>query len=443
MSIETASQHSLVGLQLFPYDIVDEGIDNVLEGASHSAATVLLPALTYVREQQPVPSGQLPHNPVRRTHQTDGGVYFSPDLGRYPDKLVPRVSDDASGAYRAVEMLNAKAVDRGIKVVPWLSLLNGRIAEAAEACVVNARGDNVVGWLCPRRPENIAYVQALVSDIVEQFEPSAIFIDRFRYPEWGPRGAVDACACFCDICQREAIDSGIDVAAARTLLLEVLKVLETDPACASNAALNTAASSLRAVSWFAQRIPLLEWLVFRQEAIEQITRAAKDAAGGAEIWLDVWPPSYGWLLGQDLRRLAPYGSWTKPFTYHRLAGGANIANLIAGLAFDEVTREEFYSAFLAFFGFSGPSRFRDFASEGLDPKFVTSEIDLARQLAADRSKVAAGVQIWQVGSEGVRSALDHALAARPDGYIFYCYGWATLEELTAAGDWLREKGLAR
>lgn len=49
--------------------------------------------------------------------------------------------------------------------------------------------------------------------------------------------------------------------------------------------------------------------------------------------------------------------------------------------------------------------------------------------------VCAGVQIFQVGTEGVRESLGAVRRAHPAGYIMYAYGWASREELSAAGEW--------
>jgi hypothetical protein len=104
--------------------------------------------------------------------------------------------------------------------------------------------------------------------------------------------------------------------------------------------------------------------------------------------------------------------------------------------------QQLYDVYLAFFGFAGPSDYDQFVRRGLDPKWVTQETALAGRLLGGRSKLAAGLQLWQMGPAGVRDALDHALAASPDGVILHCYGWSTRDELQAAGDWLREHALA-
>ncbi len=52
-------------------------------------------------------------------------------------------------------------------------------------------------------------------------------------------------------------------------------------------------------------------------------------------------------------------------------------------------------------------------------------------MLAGHSKMLAGLQIWHVGEDGVRSALEHALMAEPDGVVLHCYGWATSDEISA------------
>jgi hypothetical protein len=184
----------------------------------------------------------------------------------------------------------------------------------------------------------------------------------------------------------------------------------------------------------ASRGEVLKWLKFRQGQVERMVAIAADEARrqGGSLWLDVWPPSYGWLLGQDLTQMARFGSWVKPFTYHRLAGGADIAGFISSLAPDDAGRQRMYEAYLRFFGFPGPRDFNEFADRGLDPAFVTEETALAKRMIAGQSSLAAGLQLWRVGPDAARAAVEQALLAGPEGIFFFCYGWATEEEMIAA-----------
>lgn len=433
-----------VGLQLFAYDVNDEGADQVIRGAILAAARVLLLCVSYsddVMEIHPGSGGALVHNPRRQWHANE--AYFAPTLSRYPRGLVPPRSGaeglDSEAAYRDLRPL---AERNGMEVVPWVLLMSQRVANQAPAsAVINVRGERVPGWLCPNRPEVIAFAQALIADVIQKFEPKAVFIDRIRFPDWGPRGAADACSCFCDICQAEATAFGVDVRAVRAQLTALLESIESDPASAALQGIATFRTGFRTLRAAAGTRPILGWFESRHRAVERLVRAVREVTGNnVELWLDVWPPSSGWLLGQDLSRLAQYGVWTKPFTYHRWGGGSDVPGFIASTSRDPYARQLLYDAFRAFFGFSGPQLFDEFAARGLDPSFITTETLYARELLGNRSKLAAGLQAWGLGRKGMQLALNQAELAQPDGVFFCSYGWAAFEELEAAGDWLRERG---
>jgi hypothetical protein len=450
----------VIGLQTYSYDIEDEGPEVVVEHALLAAADVLLPQivsepnLVAAPDEVPDsasqvevrlgPGGRLPHNPRRDYHRTDGGANFEPEPKLYPQGLVPRRSAEMQDAETALKDLQGQASTAGVRVVPWVILLNQAIAyESPEHCVVNVFGDVVNGWLCPNHPDTAAFVKGLLEDVIDRFGPEAVFIDRIRFPEWGERGLVDVCTCFCSRCERQARAEGVELGEARDELVNVLGALADDPAGVSTSAEIAFASGLRGIRFAAAHPALAQWLVFRQRAIERLVTMATSVtnARGVRLWLDVWPPSYGWLLGQDLARLTRYAEWTKPFTYHRVAGGANIAEFIAMSSSDESDQEMLYRAYRALFRFPGPDSFREFARSGLHPAFITEETQFAAHLLGAHSKLAAGLQLWQMGPDGVREALEHAALAHPDGVFFHCHGWATLDELEAAGNWLKENDI--
>lgn len=450
----------MIGLQTYSYDIEDEGPEVVVEHAVLAAADVLLPQIVSepnlvaapdevpdsVREVEARigPAGRLPHNPRRDYHRTDGGANFEPERRLYPEGLVPRRSAEMEDAEAALKALQGAAGKAGVRVVPWVILLNQAAAyESSDHCVVNAFGDVVNGWLCPTHPDTAAFVTALLEDVIGRFQPEAVFIDRIRFPEWGERGLADVCTCFCGRCEEQARAEGVELGEVRGNLASVLEALADSPAAISVSAETAFASGLRGIRFAAAHPALTQWLVFRQQAIERLVAAAKTVTDGrgVKLWLDVWPPSYGWLLGQDLARLTRYAEWTKPFTYHRVAGGANIAEFIAMSSADESDREMLYRAYRALFRFPGPDGFKEFARAGLHPAFITEETEFAAHLLGDHSKLAAGLQLWQMGPDGVREALEHAALAGPDGVFFHCHGWATIDELEAAGTWLRENDI--
>lgn len=436
----------MVGLQAYAYDVNEEGPDAVLEAAELAAANVVFLAVSYrdlITTQDPARAPRLLHNPVREHHADQ--AFLRPTASRYPAGLIPPVGTDAAldggKAYRA---LRVAASGDGVAVVPWLLLLSQTVAmQAPGQAVVNVRGDLVPGWLCPNRPETIEFARAIVDDLVRQFDPPALFIDGARFPEPRAGRLADGLACFCEACYGAAGEAGLDLDVVRSELAKMLDEVEHHPEEIARAVVRACSSGFRALRAGAPRVALLEWLRFRQGSVERVIRAVHEAVNGrTELWLDVWPPTYGWLLGQDLGRLAGYSRWTRPFTYHRWGGGADIPGLIGSLGGNHKTQQALYEAFQAFFRFPGPGTYGEFLQRGLDPAFITEETAFLADLLGDRSRPVAGLQIWQMGRAGVREALEYAIAAKPRGVILHCYGWATREELAAAGDWLRERGMA-
>lgn len=436
----------MVGLQSYAYDVNDEGAEAVLEAAGLTSANVVFVAVSYgdlITTQDPARAPRLTHNPVRERHVNQAFVRPSP--GRYPAGLVPPVgTDPALDGETAYRSLRAAAAPLGVTVVPWLLALSQPVAtQAPQHAVVNARGDIVPGWLCPSQPATLEFVEALVADIVARFEPPAVFVDGARFPEPRAGRVADGAGCFCDACYAAAEEAGLDLGAARAELTHLLDEIEQDPLEFARRVSDACASGFRVLKAAAAGGAVLSWLRFRQEAIEHVVTAASRAMDGrSELWLDVWPPTYGWLLGQDVARLAPYARWTRPFTYHRWGGGADIPGLIGSLSGDERTQQALYNAFRSFFRFPGPETYGEFRQRGLDASFITKETAFLVELLGGRSRPVAGLQIWQVGRKGVHEALESAIAAGPDGVILHCFGWATREELKAAGDWLRQRGRA-
>jgi hypothetical protein len=434
----------LIGLQTYAYDVNDEGADAVVNAALQIGANVIFVAVSYLDHITTTKKDRAPalqHNSHRKKHGIEAYVHPTPD--RYPQGLVPPVGDDPGlDGDAAYESLKQAAEPYGINVIPWALFLSQRVAEyTPDAQVVNATGDFVKGWLCPSRPDTIQFVQGLVEEIIERYHPPAIFIDGVRFPEPGSHGLIDFCSCFCDACYDEAKARGIDLEIARRFLIRHVEALKKNPMAFAEKASANLSSGFGMLHKIATQSSILDWLRFRHSMIERLIATIKQTANGrTELWLDVWPPSYGWLLGQDLTLMAPYAQVTRPFTYHRLGGGADMPGLIGSISPNHDIQQALYRLFQAFFNFPGPPTFEEFLERGLDPEFITVESVLTKEMLAGHSKMLSGLQIWHVGKDGVRSALEHALKAEPSGVVLHCYGWATSDEISAAGQWFKDRG---
>lgn len=424
---------TVFGLQLFPFDVRDEGLERVLDLSLNAVrANTLLAAVSYIDEQQPQPSGLLPHNTVHSTYATRSGFYFEPDWDTYPPGLRPARSAEEAGEHE-LHALKEACTELGVAFVPWLQLLGGGFSWANDTpWVVNASGEPVPGWLCPRKQVVRKFVTAVVHDVIRRFHSRVLFVDRIRYPEWGPHGLIDACTCFCGECQQAAEAEGLDIGALRARLNEVIGSLEGRVERLRPGLPDSLATALPLL---AGRREWLHWLQFRAEGLTGCVEAAAHAAEpNAKLWLDLWPPTYGGLLGQDLGALAQQSAMVKSFAYHRLAGGANIAGYIRALAHSREARQFLYREYLQVFGLDGPHHFEQFEADGLALSFVTDETCRTVRGSAP-VPACAGVQVFQVGSRGVFQALEAARAAGPAGYMLYAYGWASEDELRTAGEW--------
>jgi hypothetical protein len=428
------------GLQVYSYDVIDEGAEAVIRGVKLAGAnTVVL--MVNANEVAPIAT---PHNPAR---QVNWGESFVPHtLERYPSALQPSRSDapqsDGRAAYQA---LYAEGQREGVLVVPWTQILRTPIGADDRNRCVDVRGQTVGEWLCPNGPDTLNYVAALALDCVEQLDAPALFLDRIRFPALGgtvPEGLYEALACFCDGCCDQARAEGLDLEHVRTVLLRRVEWILHEPTATGAAATQTFSSVMGGIRALAAEPDLLQFLRFRQRSVRRlVSRVRNTLPARTELWLDVWQPTEAWLLGQDLEQLAPFASWVKPFFYHQIVTWS-IPKLIKGITADPSERLALYKAYLNLFGYSGPDDFDVFADRGLLPSSITSEMRLAKKMLGNHARLAAGVGIWDVGVDGVRDALESAAKAEPDGIWMHCYGWATMDELAAAGEWLREHGMA-
>jgi hypothetical protein len=425
-------------LQAFSFDVIEEGAEQVAAGARLAGCNTIV---LMVSENEVAPV-TLPHNPHRSANW--GEAYFRPTPGRYPAGLAPSVSgapqSDGDVAFPA---LRRAAEAKGVLVVPWMQIMRTPAGADDRNRTVNVLGDMVGEWLCPNGPDTLDFAAALSLDCVERFEAPAVYLDRIRFPSvgtGGPGSIEDACSCFCDGCYDRARKEGVDLDAARHVLLEWIGILQREPAAAAEVVRDVAASAYRGVRAASEQSAVVDLLRFRHRTINRlIERVRASIPTRTELWLDTWQPTEGWLLGQDLQSLSHFATWVKPFFYHQIVTWT-MPGVIRSLSSDDKTQQTFYEAYLKFLGYQGPVDFQVFAEQGLYPTSITTEMRHAKALLGGRANLAAGVGIWLCGPDGVREALTHAAAAEPNGVWMHSYSWATMDELAAAGDWLREHG---
>lgn len=421
----------LHAIQVHPHDVRDEGAELVVERIVERAGLrVVAPEVMTVEERHPYPRGELPHNPLHRVVVTEARLEVPLGAAAFDGlPFRPVVSQRALAGYDYIGELVRVAASRGVRMVPWIKALNGAFSGQAPVQQM-LDGEPVPTWLCPSRPETREYLVRLVEAVMERYEVDALLLDRLRYPDWsGARVCPQRLlTCFCDACVQAMSKEGIDVRQL-TAQLSPLSHAGDDPA--------SFVAFWRAYSEQGPTEDLRAWLAFRTRAITTLARdvrAALDARlSGATFWLNLWPPSFGWLLGQDMRALAPVCDGAKIFPYHRLGGGADLAGLVKAVSPRPSEQEEVFRAFTQALGLPYGLSFDEFQVAGLPIDFVGDETRKAVEAFGPRRPVFAGIQIWDTPLEEIPASCGVAKAAGAAGFFHYCYGWASLEALDVVG----------
>lgn len=158
-----------LGLYAYPWDVLDEGIDTVLDGVERAGLNTLYITTWYH-------SGMffLPHSPKRRVHFPEpGALYYTPGVWHPTHPLRPPISqlcDDWTGFWNDL----AKAARaRGIALAAWMPVLHNTGVGSAhpDVAVENAWGDVITHSLCPFNPT----VRDLVLHVMRDVAGMGIF----------------------------------------------------------------------------------------------------------------------------------------------------------------------------------------------------------------------------------------------------------------------------
>ncbi len=427
-----------IAIQVHPHDVRDEGAETVVSNVAQRAGIRTIIAETgTLEERHPYPKGELEHNPIHNVVITNA-FFEVPGSNSWFAGLPfrPVLSPEASQGQDYIEDLRAVAPKYGAEIMPWVKALNGAFAgEVEQVCVRTFSGDLIRTWLCPNNPLTESYVKNLVFGILEQYPSRAILVDRLRYPDWsGATVSIERMlTCFCPHCQSRMDVSGIDV----DRLSELLQAFIQDPQLL--------------LGWMSQQGPELEvlqaWFVFRNKSITSLAAKLWEAMQAwrqkqgtqTEYWLNLWPPSFAPLLGQDYPSLGQLCEGAKHFPYHKLGGGADLAAFVQALAGQgsKVGQEWIFGKVASLLKL-GKLTYDEYRTCGLPVSFVADQTQWGKD-AFGKNKIFTGIQIWDIPEEEIEHTIRSAIEGQADGLFFYCYGWATLGALDQVGQFLQNK----
>jgi len=444
-----------IGMQVHAHDIKFEGADTVIDNMQKlgRVKTVYL-MCNYYKDRHPTGKGELPHNPLKKAYYTKGGLFFNPHLDFYKKSVLKpqRTPDLDLKDFDALKDLTDSAEEKGMRVLAWILSLQDAVLtdKYREYSMVDVYGEKVFGWLCPSYHEVRRYVESLIKDMVSNYSIDGIFFDRFRFPEWAHFGTArteygktfdPVFTCFCKECLRRAKRKGINLSKTRKMIKRLADSVKGNqiPHLISRYS-NYRKGSLDLVKIFIDMPELSEWMNHRQDIITDFVKEAyssvKDINPKLEFSLDLWPPSYSWLLGQNYKKLKKYCDSLKYFAYHKMGGGEDMKAVFQELKNlnPDLEITPFLDLFYRFFGFSGPNSLDELNERGFTVDFILGETLKALEETKREVKVYPGIQIFNVTPEEVKESVDKSFEADIDGIIAFCYGWAPLENIKSFGD---------
>jgi hypothetical protein len=352
-------------LYAYPWDFVDEGVDEVLERVGEAGLDTVNVAMSYH-------AGKFlrPHSPKRKIYfPEDGTVYFRPDFARY-NEIKPR-PNSVVGDQDVLELLTRRA--QGVGIAAWVVCLHNTPLgmEHPAFTVRNAYGDPYPYSLCPSHPEVRQYVVSLCADMASRYALEGLVLEtpgflpfehgfhhEFQMVRLYPWAQILLALCFCDGCKRAAEREGVDFAGLRERVR-----LDLDAYLAAGV---TAPEPMALWWWLGDLVWQEEWLPYLRLRCRLVTELVREvrAALPSNMPLAVIPgvqrpTASTWLEGSDLHALAQAADALEILAYHaepslvraelwdvrrRLGGRARLHAVLRPSHPDLVTKEALLAA---------------------------------------------------------------------------------------------------
>ncbi len=283
-----------------PWDLVDEGPENVLMRLADTGINTINIAASYH-------SGRylLPHNPKRMIYYAEEGVvYFAPDTEHYRDsRIKPRRSD----AFKEVDILRTLSEHSkryGIRINAWTVLLHNSLfgSRHPESAITNLEGDKEFNSICPNSPDAQAYVASLVGDLASNHDLESITLESASFP-WGAHHGDHhemfgvplepilnelLASCFCVHCVAQAKIWGTNLTKVREVARKIVRESIDNPVSADV----PEEERLRNYHALSNGVPeIADLLRFKMRTTEEVMRLARESIKSAnpkvELHLEV------------------------------------------------------------------------------------------------------------------------------------------------------------
>jgi hypothetical protein len=317
-----------VAASLYAWDLVDQRCEEIMETLKETAQanSLYLVALMH-HEKRPLTDFYFPHNSTRKTYfPEDSRVYWAPHADCYRDsKIKPLASDrDEFRKTDFLELLTKTARKGGWKTGAEIShtVLDKQRAAGEFVSVVqrDIYGRPSGQLICPNNPLAMAYVAALFTDVVKNYDVDYVQTCLRPFSAGGSRPGTSAFervlgtvtgTCFCESCAAAAKAEGFDLRAAQKAMLPLADALTRNDDLGSAHFLQVLrASNTSAEALLIQHPEIFEWLRFRCNSMTRLFVRVRDAVRSVRPKIDLRLNAYIYdfweLAGIEFRQLAPY-----------------------------------------------------------------------------------------------------------------------------------------
>ena len=365
--IRARKRFSEIAASLYAWDLLDEGVDPVLEtlGETAGANSTYLVALMHW-EKRPLTDFYYPHNPKRKTYfPEDSRAYWQPHLENYRDtRIKPRTSDrDELKGKDWLEMLVSAGRKRkwktGAEISHTVLDFDRARGECSYAVQRDIYGNPLAQLICVNNPDARSYLIGLFTDLVKNYDidfvqtclvPFASTRLRaaagfggedhtpgtFGFLTWGGAGGATAAentlltvlgGCFCAGCEAAARKDGLDLKAVRRALRPLADMLDhAGPAETHRLAL-LRASNTTPTALLLRHPELFEWMKFRCASITRLFADAHAAVRAINPKIDLRLNAYisrnPELSGIDLASLKHHLVSVRSSDYSEQSGTAS------------------------------------------------------------------------------------------------------------------------
>ncbi|UCE60602.1 MAG: hypothetical protein JSU63_02400 [Phycisphaerales bacterium] len=217
----------------YPWDLVDEGVDTVLDrlhgeiGVSGLSVWASVPPVTQLRLRDVEP----------RILRTRGGLCFQPSDNFYADTRAKPIVSEWAKTQNPLHVIAAGCAERGLELRLRVSAAaTGRLAtEYPEMACKNIFGDASKMGVCLANPDVQAYLCGLAGDLLTHYKPAGLVVTDFiirwmealkldlgSRPHHEPTYGALLSLCFCESCRQKAAEAGVAVDRALDSALEAV-----------------------------------------------------------------------------------------------------------------------------------------------------------------------------------------------------------------------------